>query len=225
MRNEVPFNPLDLTNLGLSIIQALVERPIEALPPSETFTGAGIYAIYYSGNFGPYRAIAEENVPGSYKVPIYIGKAIPAGARRTGFGIASSTGTVLYDRLAEHPASIRLAENLNIEDFRCRYLVVEQLWIPVAEALLIQRYRPLWNIIVDGFGNHDPGSGRYNQKRSAWDTIHPGRIWATRLQPSKLTEDQIFERVVAYLTAPPVVQADISMAAIEEASEDAEPPA
>jgi len=33
----------------------------------------------------------------------------------------------------------------------------------------------------DGFGNHDPGSGRYNQKRSVWDQVHPGRSWATRM--------------------------------------------
>jgi hypothetical protein len=28
---------------------------------------------------------------------------------------------------------------------------------------------------VDGFGNHDPGKGRYKQARSDWDVIHPGR--------------------------------------------------
>ncbi len=31
------------------------------------------------------------------------------------------------------------------------------------------------NKIIDGFGNHDPGKGRYNQLRSRWDKLHPGR--------------------------------------------------
>ena len=52
--------------------------------------------------------------------------------------------------------------------------------VPV-EAELIHRYRPLWNCVVDGFGNHDPGKGRYNQARSEWDVLHPGRPWADRL--------------------------------------------
>ena len=49
------------------------------------------------------------------------------------------------------------------------------------EAALIKLNRPLWNSCVDGFGNHDPGSGRYEQARSDWDVIHTGRVWADRL--------------------------------------------
>jgi len=33
---------------------------------------------------------------------------------------------------------------------------------------------------LDGFGNHDPGKGRYEQAKSDWDIIHPGRVWAER---------------------------------------------
>jgi len=47
----------------------------------------------------------------------------------------------------------------------------------------------LWNIVLDGFGNHEPGSGRYNQQRSAWDIIHPGRQWAEKLQEGKAKDD------------------------------------
>lgn len=62
--------------------------------------------------------------------------------------------------------------------------------IGTVEAALIRHYRPLWNCIVDGFGNHDPGSGRYNQERSEWDTLHSGRNWANRCaEPSKSIDD------------------------------------
>ena len=33
----------------------------------------------------------------------------------------------------------------------------------------------LWNSLVDGFGNHDPGAGRYKGLRPRWDVLHPGR--------------------------------------------------
>jgi hypothetical protein len=71
----------------------------------------------------------------------------------------------------------------------------------LAESLLIERYRPLWNVVVDGFGNHDPGSGRHQGKRPNWDTLHPGRAWASRLQPSTLSLVAIEQRVRAYLLA------------------------
>ncbi len=52
--------------------------------------------------------------------------------------------------------------------------------IGTVEAALIRMYRPLWNTVVDGFGNHDPGKGRYNQAKSDWDVYHPGRKWAEK---------------------------------------------
>ena len=58
--------------------------------------------------------------------------------------------------------------------------IESDLIVPV-EAELIRRFMPLWNTLVDGFGNHDPGAGRYNQARSEWDILHPGRSWAVRL--------------------------------------------
>lgn len=51
MIEETPYNPLDKRNLGVSVADALLERPILPLPPADSFVGAGIYAIYYVGNF------------------------------------------------------------------------------------------------------------------------------------------------------------------------------
>lgn len=94
--------------------------------------------------------------------PIYVGKAVPSGGRKGKVDPeASSKGNQLFKSLEEHRKSIVAATNLNIADFWCRHLVVDDIWIPLGESLLIQRFQPIWNSVVDGFGNHDPGAGRY----------------------------------------------------------------
>lgn len=100
--------------------------------------------------------------------------------------------------LSEHRKSIEQVANLEIGDFWCRYLVVDDIWIPLGESLLIQRHRPIWNSLIDGFGNHDPGAGRHKGARPNWDTLHPGRSWAERCAPSKLSEEQIRHHICEY---------------------------
>ena len=56
----------------------------------------------------------------------------------------------------------------------------------------------MWNTIVDGFGNHDPVVGRYGGKRPPWDELHPGRPWAKKCQPAKLTFEQISAAIGDY---------------------------
>jgi hypothetical protein len=124
---------------------------------------------------------------------------VPAGARKGGFGLDIPAGAVLYNRLAEHAESIQAARNLSVEDFACRYLVVDDIWIPLGESLLIEMFSPIWNHLVDGFGNHDPGKGRYQQQRAPWDVLHPGRNWADRLQPHPKSEKELLKAIEAYL--------------------------
>jgi hypothetical protein len=196
---EQPYNPLDKIHLGESVARALLARPVVILPPPESFIGAGLYALYYAGDFSAYRRIAEQNSNEAWAMPIYVGKAVPAGARRGGYGLGTSPGDVLYRRLCEHAVSIQQTTNLALSDFRCRYLVVDDIWIPLGESLLISMFVPLWNHYLDGFGNHDPGSGRYNQRRSAWDEIHPGRPWAARLRPHARSPAEILASIVESL--------------------------
>ena len=186
-----PFNPLDKRNLGISIANAIFDQEILPLKALQSFTGAGIYVIYYKGNFPVYKKITLRNKD-DFQQPIYAGKAVPEGSRKGGLGLDVQIGENLYKRLNEHKKSIEAAENLDINDFYCRFLLVDDIWIPLGESLLIEKTKPLWNIVVDGFGNHDPGSGRYNQQMSAWDTIHPGRIWANKLQKGKTQEEIIY---------------------------------
>ena len=76
-----PFNPLDKKNLGISVGDALLTSKASPLPPDDKFIGAGIYCLYYRGPFEPYRRMAEMNSD-KWRVPVYVGKAVPAGARK-----------------------------------------------------------------------------------------------------------------------------------------------
>ncbi len=201
MKVEPPYNPLDKRNLGVSVADAMLERKPVPLPIEESFTGAGIYAIYYTGDFPAYHEITKRNRKNNFAWPIYVGKAIPAGARQGGVGLGENPGTVLFGRIREHASSIQQAmTTLEIADFACRYLVVEDIWIPLGESLLIQKFEPVWNLFLDGFGNHDPGSGRYNQQRSAWDFLHPGRAWALKCAANKRTEAEILASLEVYIS-------------------------
>lgn len=199
MNAQLPFNPLDKRNLGHSVAEALLNQPISLLPPAEVFDGAGIYAIYYMGNFPAYEPIAAKNRDDLCDAPIYVGKAVPEGARKGGFGLDAPAGKVLFKRLGEHAKSIQEATNLKAADFRCRYLVTDDIWIPLGESLVIEMFKPLWNQLLDGFGNHDPGSGRYNQQRSAWDVLHPGREWAMKCKDNIKTKQSILKSVADFL--------------------------
>jgi hypothetical protein len=133
-------------------------------------------------------------------IPIYVGKAVPAGSRKGGYGLGADPADVLHRRLSEHASSIEEAKNLELGDFQCRYLLVDDIWIPLGESLLIETFRPVWNLLVDGFGHHDQGKTRRGQKKSAWDTLHPGRQWAEKVeQPNDKSAEQIAKDAAAYL--------------------------
>jgi Eco29kI restriction endonuclease len=167
--------------LGESVAGALLRQPVGPLSPEKRFLGAGIYAIYYTGTFKAYRTVAERNRDNKFEQPIYVGKAVPPGARKGGFGLSTAPGPALFKRLNEHKNSITATENLKIGDFFCRHLVSDDIWIPLGESLLIESFQPLWNVLIEGFGIHTPGAGRKKQVRSKWDTLHPGRGLAADL--------------------------------------------
>jgi len=185
------YNPLEKQNLAESVVRELMAVPISPLEALTSFEGAGVYVIYYVGEFEAYAPFKNDLENGVFDKPIYVGKAIPAGARTGGLGLGASPGYVLFNRLKEHLESVSLANNVDSKDFYFRHLVVDDIWIPLSESLLIMNYKPVWNVLITGFGNHDPGAGRYNQKRSLWDTVHPGRSWAEKCQPAVLVQEQI----------------------------------
>jgi hypothetical protein len=195
---EKPYNPLDKTSLASSIAQAMLSRRVEPLPPGNAFVGAGIYAIYYKGSNKLYAPLIQANRR-NFNWPIYVGKA-SAKSRRGSLSLESDPGDVLFKRLREHAKSIDQATNLDIDDFKCRYLVVDDIWVPLGETLLLQKFSPLWNHVIDGFGNHDPGGGRRVQARSSWDELHPGRTWATKQGASRKQKAEIERKVREYFS-------------------------
>lgn len=205
MSNHVPYNPLEKVNLGISVAEAMLSQPVHPLGDIPLFSGAGIYAIYYRGAHPAYGKLAAINASQGPTSPIYVGKAIPEGGRKGGGGVTrlkAGASKALFKRLGEHAESIR-ATQLSIEDFSCRYLVVDDIWIPLGESLLIAKFSPVWNLLVDGFGNHDPGNGRYNGLVPKWDVLHPGRAWAPKCKSRAETSNQISTEVMAWLEQAP----------------------
>ena len=118
-------------------------------------------------------------------------------------------GHALYKRLKEHSDSISAAHNLNLSDFRCRWLVVDEVFIPLAESLLISHYKPLWNAVVDGFGNHPPGKGLEKGNKPMWDVLHPGRAWTDKLKAA-MTADEVLASVRDFLESYKLPSEDLS---------------
>ncbi len=176
--------------------------PVHVLPPPEAFAGTGVYALYYTGAHPLYGRYAALNRL-AYQYPIYVGKAVPGGWRQARVSEdALNPSRALANRLREHSRSIAQCPDLSLADFRCRFVIFEAEasdMIGTVEAALIKLNRPLWNSTVDGFGNHDPGSGRYEQAKSDWDVLHPGRHWAEKCNGVAHAAGDIAERVRQHL--------------------------
>ncbi|MEX0723880.1 MAG: Eco29kI family restriction endonuclease [Gracilimonas sp.] len=176
--------------------------PVLHLPPKSRFHGTGVYSIYYVGEHELYKKISKKNRI-EFSLPIYVGKAVPRGWRQARSLNKETKKTYeLNNRLREHSRSIKHVKNLELTDFHCRFMILEDeasSLIGTVEAALIRYYRPLWNIKVDGFGNHDPGKGRYNQAKSEWDIVHPGRPWADKCMGESPDSDKVEEEIVKYL--------------------------
>jgi hypothetical protein len=135
-----PYNPLEKKHLGESVADALLRCAPNPLGGVSTFKGAGLYAIYYTGGFAPYRTLARKNRGNQFELPIYVGRAVSPGARKGNFGVDADPGRALSARLNQHAKSIDQAENLDPGDWYCRFLVVDDIWIPLGESLLIAKF-------------------------------------------------------------------------------------
>lgn len=188
--NPPEFDPLDYDNLAKSCVLELMSQGPYPLPLPGGFFGAGIYALFYTGAIGSFPHYDLWKSPSADR-PLYVGKAIPAGSRGGTPITVSTSARPLYARLNDHTGSLQNATNLNILDFECRFLVMKPVWITLAERFVIDHYRPIWNVCIDGFGIHDPGSGRLQGEVSWWDAFHPGRPWAARLRQNRTFNDAL----------------------------------
>jgi hypothetical protein len=121
-------------------------------------------------------------------------------------------GDGLSARLSEHKKSIGAVTNIRLADFDCRFLVVKSAWQETAEDYLISMFSPIWNNemrICYGFGKHGDAAKTRANRRSPWDTLHPGRKWATTSDnvPNVKSVNQIMAEIAEHFVKfPPVRQ-------------------
>ncbi|MEI7728465.1 MAG: Eco29kI family restriction endonuclease [Verrucomicrobiota bacterium] len=201
---DLVFDPTAPKVVGKLVADTLLLQPRVRLDKTSEsrFYGAGVYALYYRGSFDCYRPISGS------EHPIYVGKADPIELHAAN---PREQGERLSSRLKDHTRSIRGTNNLDITDFDCRYLVVRSAWVETAEDHLIEHFKPVWNKeikVCQGFGKHGDDPNTRANKRSPWDTLHPGRKWATRTDntPGSLGVDQVKTAILKHFSAyPPVV--------------------
>jgi len=191
----------DARRIMEKILVAFLSSPQEPLlqvydkDPTEP-AAAGVYALYIVNSVGTvYAGLPADR-------PIYIGKAESSGSRSgTPAKSARKKDVPLFKRLQQHAKSLYCV-GLRPENFTCRWCSLQgelEYIIPGVEIKLIKTFEPLWNCIIDGFGNHNPGEGRLNQKRSKWDVLHAGRPWAVRLAEPEYDARQLAHVVQSYI--------------------------
>ena len=194
------FDPADPLRVAELIVNTMRAQPKLPLAELRKFWGAGVYAIYYKGDFDAYQPIKGTNHP------IYVGKADPAD---THANTSEGQGPRLSARLGEHAKNIAKT-NLRVEDFEYRYLVVKSAWQKAAEEHLIAVYKPIWNNetnICYGLGKHGDKSTTRGNERSPWDMLHPGRKWAEGNPPNSKSVAQIKAAIAEHFrNNPPVVK-------------------
>jgi hypothetical protein len=207
---DVVFDPSNPALVGRFVALALLAQARRPLANISRFYGSGVYALYYKGNNRPYTPISGT------EHPIYVGKANPAN---TTAKAPSEQGDKLTSRLNEHRRNIKKAQDdraktLLLDDFECRFLVVQSGWETAAESYLIHLYRPIWNDqtkICYGFGKHGDDPGTRSNLRSPWDTLHPGRDWAHRdskMKDAKSAETIRLELAEHFKSNPPLKTID-----------------
>lgn len=194
------FDPGDPMTSARMIALTMVAQPRHPLAAIRPFYGAGVYALYYCGPFEPYEGLSGK------EQPIYVGKADPVSAGRHATD-AVKQGVALYKRLSEHAKSIGAASStLDVADFECRFLIVQSGFQQAAEARLINFFHPIWNSeekICHGIGKHGDASKTRANKRSPWDTLHPGRAWAKDSAQDQKPRAKIIEDIKAHLEQYP----------------------
>lgn len=164
---------------------------------SEPFLGSGIYAIYYHGEGEP----AYSPISGA-ETPIYIGKADPKVPYAEG---TEDQGPSLHLRLKEHARSLAIGD-LKLADFRYRYATIQSGMQAAVEEFLIRLFKPIWNKEIKlcfGIGKHGDSSETRANKRSPWDTMHPGRKWALTTREDQLLREEITSKIRAHFEANP----------------------
>lgn len=189
------FDPSNPKVIGRFTALAMVAQERAPLDAIGQFYGSGVYAIYYRGAYPLYAPLSGT------ETPIYVGQAAPA---QQGAHTARDQGPRLAARLNEHRKNIgKAVSTLDVADFDARFLVVQSGWETAAEDYLIHLFKPIWNnetSLLYGLGKHGDSATTRANKRSPWDTLHPGRAWAANSTEDARAPEQIVADVTAHFS-------------------------
>jgi hypothetical protein len=211
----VKFNPARFGELGISLGRpdsiakffAFSFLSKEKLPLAELrtsiFYGSGVYAIYYRGNsIGAYQPISGT------ETPIYVGKANPEDPEAE---TIEAQGRKLWSRLKEHLKSISTA-GLDVDAFEFRVATIQSGMQSSVEDFMIRLFRPIWNKeikICFGIGKHGDSAATRANKRSPWDTMHPGRAWAAATEQDQRSRTEVEDNIRKHFAEyPPIKDRD-----------------
>ena len=184
------FFAFSFTNQDKCPLDKLVNAP---------FYGAGVYAIYYHGKTEKaYRPLS------CTETPIYVGKANPKNPHAE---TVEEQGQALYGRLNEHSKNMAKA-NLPLADFYYRAAPIQTGMQAAVEDFMIRLFRPIWNKeikICFGIGKHGDKAITRANKRSPWDTMHPGRKWAADTELDQMSRKEIELKIANHFTQHPVI--------------------
>ncbi len=163
------------------------------------FYGAGVYAIYYHG-----KTVKAYLPLSGTETPIYVGKANPKNPQAE---TVEEQGQALYSRLKEHSKSMARA-GLPLVDFYYRAAPIQTGMQAAVEDFMIRLFRPIWNKeikICFGIGKHGDSAMTRANKRSPWDTMHPGRKWAAATKADQMSRREIASKIADHLTMHPAI--------------------
>jgi hypothetical protein len=174
------------------------KRPFSELE-SRRFYGSGVYALYYCGKKVPsYSALSDT------ETPIYVGKTDPDNPYAE---TSEAQGMALCKRLREHAKNISKTQ-LSLADFQYRAAPIQSGMQAAVEGFLIAFFKPIWNKeigICFGLGKHGDKAGTRQNKRSPWDTMHPGRKWALATKEDQLPRKEIEDGIREHLSRHPPI--------------------
>ena len=163
------------------------------------FYGSGVYAIYYHGKTEKsYRPLSDT------ETPIYVGKAEPENSYAE---TVEDQGQALYTRLKEHAKNIGKTK-LNLVDFHYRAAAIQSGMQAAVEDSMIRLFLPIWNKeikICYGIGKHGDSATTRVNKRSPWDTMHPGRKWAADTTADQMKPGEIEVKIAEHFRMHPIV--------------------
>lgn len=159
MTIKIYENKMDLPNL-LNLRENLGICEFRHLHEYQELKGkAGIYEIFYHGDYPLYGPVTDN------RLPIYI-------------GVSSDVGS----RIAAHIVSIITSLNLDLQDFSFKFLIPRYDGIcEEFEKWIKNNEKPIWNYFITGFGN-GPTMGRPKFLHSEFDWFH-GREKFRNLPP------------------------------------------